>query len=455
MKTPCLDNHARALTFILGVLLANIVIPAAVAADDKTKGETGKPAIPENKASVLELPKVEVIGTTPLPGIGVPLEQVPANIQSAPDTSIKKQPGVSIADYLENNVGSINVNAAQNNPFQLDVNFRGFTASPLLGTPQGLSVFQDGVRVNEPFGDLVNWDLIPQAAIANIQVIPGSNPLFGLNTLGGALAIQTKSGFQFPGYGVRAYGGSFGRRATEFEAGGHGDSVDYFVAGNLFHEDGWREHSSSRVKQLFAKVGYQDERTDLDLSGSFADNRLEGVQALPTSFLGDRSQAYTWPDYTSNRLHFLNLKASHFLSDEHLLAGNVYYRALRTFNFSSNVNDQFDGVTELNPALNNTNTIDQTGYGGSFQYTFLGPLAGYQNQLVAGVSADLGDTDFSQFAQPAGFSPIEARRSSSAPSNRPRWYPARTAITGLTSPTRLPSASNGARRCPVATTGRA
>ena len=88
----------------------------------------------------------------------------------------------------------------QGNPFQPDVNYRGYTASPLLGTPQGLSVYMDGVRLNQPFGDVVSWDLIPRLAIASMTLMPGSNPLFGLNTLGGALSIQTKDGTSNPGH---------------------------------------------------------------------------------------------------------------------------------------------------------------------------------------------------------------------------------------------------------------
>ena len=87
----------------------------------------------------------------------------------------------------------------QGNPFQPDLNYRGYTASPLLGTPQGLSVYMDGVRLNQPFGDVVSWDLIPRQAIASMTLMPGSNPLFGLNTLGGALSIQTKDGRDAPG----------------------------------------------------------------------------------------------------------------------------------------------------------------------------------------------------------------------------------------------------------------
>ncbi len=82
----------------------------------------------------------------------------------------------------------------------MDIQYRGFTAGPQIGTPQGLSVFLDGIRVNEPFGDVVNWDMIPMNAIAGVDVFPGSNPIFGLNTLGGAFTMKTKDGFNLYRY---------------------------------------------------------------------------------------------------------------------------------------------------------------------------------------------------------------------------------------------------------------
>ena len=148
--------------------------------------------------------KIEVISTTPLQGIGLPLEQIPANVQSVKGEQLKEQKSLSIADYINQNLTGVSVNDTQNNPYQPDVSFHGYSASPLLGTPQGLSVFVDGVRVNEPFGDVVNWDLISTNSINSINLIPGSNPLFGLNTLGGALSVQTKSGRTNPGGAVEA-----------------------------------------------------------------------------------------------------------------------------------------------------------------------------------------------------------------------------------------------------------
>src|SRR4029077_13747544 len=197
---------------------------------------------PENPAEALELPTVTVVGTTPLPGLGTPLEDVPANVQIYTSRDLTREHHAAAADYLTQNGGSVSAGAAQGNPFQPDIAFRGFTASPLLGTPEGLSVFQDGVRVNEPFGDVVNWDLIPQSAISSIQLIPGSNPAFGLNTLGGAIALYSKSGASEypdkPGGSVQLSGGSFGRRTLGFEAGGKSGAWDWFVTGNDAKDDG-------------------------------------------------------------------------------------------------------------------------------------------------------------------------------------------------------------------------
>src|SRR6185437_10552406 len=171
--------------------------------------------------------------TSPLPGLGTDKKDVPGNVQVYSSGDLSGQRQSNATDFLEQNATSITANAAQGNPFQPDVSFRGFTASPLLGQPQGLSVFQDGVRINEAFGDVVNWDLLPQSAISSVQLIPGTVPAFGLNTLGGALAIYTKSGAQYPGAAVEVSGGSFQRRSATVEAGAARGAWDGFATAHL------------------------------------------------------------------------------------------------------------------------------------------------------------------------------------------------------------------------------
>lgn len=369
---------------------------------------TDQGPLPGNPAEALELPTVTVVGTTPLPGLGTPLEDVPANVQIYTSGDLARQHHATPTDYLTQNAGSITANAAQGNPFQPDIAFRGFTASPLLGTPEGLSVFQDGVRVNEPFGDVVNWDLIPQAAISSIQLIPGSNPAFGLNTLGGALAIYTKSGAEYPGGALEATGGSYGRRSVELEWGGSRGPLDAFVTAGYFNDDGWADHNPSEVKQFFGKLGWQDARTDVDLALTAANNSLQGTQTIPLSFLSDDRQAYTWPDTTGNRLALLTVKGSHFLSAAVLLGGNAYYRSYRSSSFDSNVNsgygqiDPATGAPDFIEGSNASAAIDEDGYGGGLQLT-VRASGRHPNQLTLGVTDDAAHSHFQQFAQNAAF----------------------------------------------------
>ena len=376
---------------------------ASIAAGFVIAGLQAQPAMAENPAEILETPTVVVVGTSPLPGLGTPVRDVPANVQVFTSQDLGQQRQTNIGEYLEQNPTSVTINSAQGNPFQSDVNYRGFGASPVLGTPQGLSVFQDGVRINEPFGDVVNWDLIPQSAISNIQLIPGSNPAFGLNTLGGALALYTKSGSHYPGGVIQTYAGSFGRKGVEFEYGGKKDKLDYFLTGNHVSDRGWAEHNASTVRQFFGKVGWQDERTDLDMSLTLADNTLQGTQALPLSFFDNIRQAYTFPDRNQNTLGFVTVKGSRFLTEDIILGGNLYYRKYKNENLSSNVNDDFDPLTNPVEATNDRSVIDQDSYGLGLQLSVLADLAQRENRFSVGASGDFGKARFTQDSQQAVF----------------------------------------------------
>ena len=206
----------------------------------------------------VQLPEIVVVPNT-LIGTESPLSETPSNAQIFYAKDITEQEPSNVADLLNNNLGSVSVSNGTGNPYQNDVNYRGFQATSLLGAPVGLSVYVDGVRMNEPFGSIVNWDLIPMNAISNLSVLPGSNPLFGLNTLGGALVINTKNGKDDQGSAISVLGGSFNRQATRFESGWFDEqtNTDFFIAGNFDQQDGWRDHSGSQVKQLFGKWGWR------------------------------------------------------------------------------------------------------------------------------------------------------------------------------------------------------
>jgi outer membrane receptor protein involved in Fe transport len=287
-------------------------------------------APPAASERIEQLPPVIVIDSTPVPGLGIPVEKYPGNVQSVPPGDIDNRNRLDVSDTLLRGIGSVSINANQGNPWQSDLTYRGFLASPLAGSPIGLSMYLDGMRFNDGFGETINWDLIPQSAIAGIDVIPGSNPIFGLNTLGGALAVHTKRGFDHPGVKLEASGGSFGRWAVNGEWGGSRGPFDWFLTFNVLSEDGWREHSPSDLRQVFAKVGYRTERTDVEVSYAFADNTLIGNGLAPESLLArDRNAVYTFPDETKNLMHLFNLRGSQWLTDNLQLSANGFYRHYR------------------------------------------------------------------------------------------------------------------------------
>ncbi|MDP1659993.1 MAG: TonB-dependent receptor, partial [Methylotenera sp.] len=377
-------------------------------------------AAAENRAEAIELGKIEVVSTTPLAGVGLPLEQIPSNVQVVKGADLQAQNSLSIADFMNNNLLGVSVNETQNNPYQPDILFRGFTASPLLGTPQGLSVFQDGVRVNEPFGDAVNWDLIPVNAIAGMNLIPGSNPVFGLNTLGGALSVTTKNGRTHQGGGIESSFGSWQRKTLAGEFGGVSadNSIDYFIAANYFDEDGWRDYSPTEVKQMFAKVGWENETSRLELSYTGADNDMIGNGLVQKELMEDfgRETINTKPDQTKNTLSFLNLNGSHWFNDDVQLSANTYFRDSKRKTLNGDVNDGYelapgadidDNDTDCianttgdadewcSGALNRSKT-SQKGYGFNAQLAFNQSVMQKKNQLIVGMGYDYSRIKFNQ-----------------------------------------------------------
>lgn len=263
----------------------------------------------------------------PLPGLGLTKEQIPSNVQSISAEEIKNSHSLSIADLMNSKLQSVNVNDYQGNPFQMDVQYRGFIAGPQIGTPQGLSAFLDGIRINEPFGDVVNWDMIPMNALSSFDVFPGSNPIFGLGTLGGALSMKTKDGFNNPGVEAEVLTGSFGRKQLQASGGWNNGTVGLFGAGNFFLEDGWRENSPSRVNSVFGKGSFQGEKLDLNLSTLVVWNDLIGNGLLPSEmYKMDKNGVFTSPDSTDNRLWQFQLSGSYFVNDNFSVTGQVYRR---------------------------------------------------------------------------------------------------------------------------------
>jgi len=364
-------------------------------------------------------------------GTAVDPTLVPANVQRALAEQLQRSQALDLTDFLNRQFSSVSINHAQNNPLQPDFNFRGFTASPLLGLPQGLSVYENGVRINDPFGDTINWDLIPVSAIDNVQMLAGAQPVFGLNTLGGALSLRMKNGFSQQGTQLDAYGGAFGRLGTSLQVGGNDGRWGYYGDVDYFKEDGWRDHSYSDALRVYGALSRHESDWAVDLSAAYANTKLRGNGPAPAELLAiDRSAVFTYPDITQNEHAQLILEGSRSLSDVLRLSGNVFYRRLDTDTFNGDATpfeqcefggEQFlveeggcepildvagqpipaelDG-SELN-AINNLGRREQESYGGSAQLGLQAPLFGRENSLTFGVAYSIGRTTFDSVVEAA------------------------------------------------------
>jgi iron complex outermembrane receptor protein len=384
---------------------------------------------------------IQVVGQTPL-GADIDADRIAANAQTVSGAAIAAQRPLDLAEFMQRNLGSVYINEAQSNPLQPDLQYRGFTGSPLLGLSQGLAVYQDGVRLNEPFGDTVNWALLPESAIDSMALIPGSNPLFGLNALGGAISIHTKDGFNQSGTSAQVSAGSFGRVSLQASTGQATETFGYFVTGEWLEEDGWRDFSPTGATQVFGKLGWRFDRTEIDLSLAIADTELIGNGPLPAQLLAlDREAIFTRPDITDNEMALANVVLRHRMSDRWTLTGNLYLRSsdIHTLNGDDSEieaceadpsllcqEDDGDEVLVLdtdgnqiaaNPALegaavNLTNTF-QDGSGFSLQSEWQATLFDRENRLVVGTahddgsiafaaSSELGSLDATRLAVPGG-----------------------------------------------------
>ena len=280
------------------------------------------------------LEEITVIGVVPA-GSSIDAAKLAYPIQTATADDLDNASILNVADFLRQNFSSVSANDAQNNPMQPDIQYRGFTASPLLGLAQGLAVYQNGVRINEPLGDTVNWDLLPQSAIQNLSLGGGTNPLYGLNSLGGALVIDMKDGFNFEGANLEISAGSFGRTVSNFEIGGNNGEFAFYANIEHFDEDGWRDYSNSDAINFYGTVGWRQEETEVNVNFQHGESELTGNGASPVELLNLRRKAiFTGPDITENDMDMLSLDFSNQYNSKVSFSGNVFYRENSTDAFN-------------------------------------------------------------------------------------------------------------------------
>lgn len=372
---------------------------------------------------VIVLPDIDIVETTPFTNSGIAATKIPAAVQPVTTSQdIAAHGDVSVTDGLNRNVPSVYTSNVSGNDLQPDLSFRGFNASPVSGTPQGLAVYQNGIRVNEAFGDTVNWDTIPVIAIQSTEIVT-NNPAFGLNALGGAVSVTMKNGFNFQGFSLDARGGSFGRRQIGLEYGKQIDNWGLYVAGEAINDNGWKHYSPSQIRRLYADLGYKGDKAELHFSFTGAQNTLVGAGTTPLDLLNENyANVFTTPQTSKNGLAAFALTGAYEYSKTLKFDANIYYRNFSQTHVDGNTTS-LTACDEQAPNLCNAmegpvtdskgNPIPDISNGGaqtlgqidrswthsqstgvSLQAVSTDKLADHDNRFTLGASVDRGWTNF-------------------------------------------------------------
>ena len=333
----CLSGQYRCVSFPGATVLRPKTRPKAARSCPPSRSippaASAKPVRSRNapRAATRNVRRVFVYPTAPTPtaGSGIDVDKVPASINAVGAGQIARTGSLNIADALQQQVPGIIISDMTGNPFQPDIQFRGFVASPVAGTPQGLAVYQNGVRINEAFGDTVNWDLIPTAAIRSVTVVT-NNPAFGLNALGGAVNVLMKDGFNYQGAEIDTMGGSFGRIQSSAQWGKQIDNFAVYGALEGLHDDGFRNFSASKVRRFYGDVGYRTDSSEFHLNMGVANNNFGAAATVPVELLQNYWGAtYTTPQTTANRVGYVNLTGKVEATPTWTIEGSAHVRAFQ------------------------------------------------------------------------------------------------------------------------------
>jgi iron complex outermembrane receptor protein len=392
--------------------------------------DANKTPPPAATPTTVILQPVTVIGTTPLIGSGIDRDLVPAETHVLTRADISRIGTPNAVEARSQQLGGVTLDSASGNPFLPTFFYHGFQASPLQGVPQGLAVYVNGMRFNQPFGDTVDWDVIPDIAIDRIDVV-GSNPVYGLNALGGALNMLLKNGFSYHGFEADLSGGSFSQRQGEFQYGHQDGNTSLYVAGNALQQGGWRDLQSSEIYNLYGDFGWRDQSSEVHANVTFAHTILNGPGTSPVELLAADSHAqFTAPNAVANQYLAASINGTFDLSEASSLQALFYYRYLHQNVLNGNAPndtpcDDGSGLLCSGPGMASTTTggipiadflnggpyseldtqsTNTNAYGASAQFTNTNDLFGLSNHFVAGLSFDGAQNGFGATSYIGGIS---------------------------------------------------
>lgn len=357
---------------------------------------------------------------SPLSGSEIALDKVPGSVGIATSEQIRAEGSGQVQQTIQQQVPGVIITDIGGSGFRTDVSYRGFDASPIGGRAQGLAVYQNGVRINELFGDTVNLDIIPTNAISDIAIV-GGNPVFGLNAIGGALSITMKDGFSYTGGEIDTMFGSFGRKQVGVQAGGNSGGVAAYFAGEYIEEDGFRDFSEAEVKRMYGDIAFKGDGSEFHVSLTAGDSIAGVVSAAPVEVLDiGWGRTFTSPQDTEVQVLMPTVSGRVDVTETLSFSGVAYYRRLKQRVIDGNLSeaapceddeggpdflcaddealiDQFGNpVATPDGAIGSIERIntDADSYGVSLQAVEKSPVFGRPNQLLVGVSYDRGQVGY-------------------------------------------------------------
>ena len=341
----------------------------------------------------------------------------PADVRSVGRGDVAASHALAATDLISDNIPSVFLSDTESNPFQEDLYYRGFDASPVLGTAQGLAIYQGGTRINQHFGDTILWDLMPSFAIRSVDVVPGSDPVFGLNALGGAIVFNMKDGFSAePGGQVDAAGGSYGRARIIGQIADQFDNEAFYLGASAVNDAGWRWHSKSQDYQAYGDFAVRGPHASGGISLTLATDDLNENAAVPVQDF--TKAAFAVPDTANDRDFLLQGRGEYDFPPDLILRGSVYLRATHIASQNGGASGFAPCVSEPSqlcdddgdplettagasiPAsiggagVDPVETIATTAFGGTVEFDATGSLLGHANTFVVGNALERSFTGF-------------------------------------------------------------
>jgi iron complex outermembrane receptor protein len=376
-----------------------------------------------SRAEEIQLPTFDVVATTPLGGGEIDVAKSPFAVWQTNSQDAQTFNDTTLPDTLARSAPGVTVGNVSGNEFEPDLFYRGFDATSVTGTPQGLAVYQNGTRINEAFGDVVNWDLIPQIAIDKTTII-AANPIFGLNALGGAVTVTMKNGFTWQGFETDAEVGSFVRAQEQIQYGKQFGNWSIYAAASQINDGGWRVAEASQLTNFYGDLGYKANgfESHLQLTAGntqFGVSAFTPIQQLQTNW----GSVYTIPQTTYNQMVMLQWTGSYAYSPTLSFQGGAYFRQFNQQHVDGNgtevtpcppfsclngspVHDTLGGIIPdisqggtLDLGEDDDNQTQSRSVGVSGQVVDTDKIFGRDNSLTVGTSLDYGWTHYTGSSQ--------------------------------------------------------